>query len=118
MNTRKIIDAAEYAMKSTVYLIGRECTSQITAEKWAWPVAPTPRDIVDKGQVRASQKIAPVSRFVWSITWSAEHSIYVFLGYITRSGSVMPARNAPRAALEAKDWDKVFSDTYRKRAGQ
>jgi hypothetical protein len=38
--------------------VGRRFTNEITAEKWEWPRQPTPRDIVDTGNLRASQRIS------------------------------------------------------------
>lgn len=114
MNKRPILSAAEKAMGDLVHLYGREVTKQITSNKWQWPTQPSPRDIVDLGQLRANQRATKVSALVWLMTWSTNYALYVFLGYITRSGTAIPARNAPKAALEAQDWGQAYAKLYQR----
>lgn len=120
MGVRVIIDLrdlnrrARVATKGTAERVARRADILINARSWTWPgttlrangsVAGTKRNIVDTGTLRDSRHdpVLNDTRGGHSarLTWGAPHAAAVFLGAVFRKRRyVMPARNAPLAAVK------------------
>lgn len=111
--------------------LGRRFTAEISAEKWPWPRDPSPRDIVDTGNLRRSLRITRPegqtldARFEWTAPYAG----------VVHDGAVFKATDAqgnPRT-LTARPWTRPvlydrdtllryfkarFSLAMRRRAGQ
>jgi hypothetical protein len=94
---------------------------EIEAEKWDWPretkrrSGPTvgsPRDIVDLGGLRNSQKRENISEdhtaFVWTGGEGKAYALEVHDGYSSKAGNRMPAR--PFTEETIAKLDEVISD--------
>ena len=94
---------------------------EIEAEKWGWPretkrrSGPTvgsPRDIVDLGGLRNSQKRENISEdhtaFVWTGGEGKAYALEVHDGYSSKAGNRMPAR--PFTEETIAKLDEVISD--------
>jgi len=110
---RAIEDATrQTALKFSTY-VGLEW---ITANRnWGSPYGT--RDIVDTGQLRASQRIDPIQDNAYRIYWTAEHALYVHEGYTLRNGRRMPGRPFASNALAAYDFVGEFTQQFQKSIG-
>lgn len=100
-NELKIAGEIEDAWVDSMLILSREFSKQISDPKWDWPSSPSPRDIVDTGQLRATQQ-DDISRSEATFTWPVEYAPYVHEGYIARNGMEYPARPWTREAIKAK----------------
>ena len=91
------------AFKVSAFALGREITIWITSSDW-----PTGKDIVDAGQLRASQQIVFTDNYAAVFTWNTEYAAPVFLGAVLNNGTVIPARNAPERGLKSFRDKRVF----------
>jgi hypothetical protein len=75
-------------------------------------VVRSPRDIVDRGDFRDSQRLEypnpALARFVWDI----RYAIYVFYGWTTVSGTTLPGRDFISPAIE--DFEKAFAEVVKR----
>lgn len=119
LDFRELDRRSDVALRAVAYAAARETTRQISSPQWGWPrttprrngeTAGTTRDIVDTGELLASQS-EPLSMGVgaYALRWDADYAAAVFLGAVfrKRSGS-LPARNAPLAALRAINIEATF----------
>lgn len=89
--------------------LGRRFTAEIRAEKWAWRRNPSPRDIVDTGNLAKSLRIvrstridgSPEIQFIWTAPYAAPvHDGAVFKRTDADGNPVtMPARPWTRPVL-------------------
>lgn len=94
-------EASTEAAKDTFTLLNAEFQKAITASKWAWPIAPSPRDIVDTGSLRQSNVFA-VSGMVGVFRWTKDYASFV------HEGAISGRKNYP-----ARPWtDAVLDGTY------
>lgn len=75
---------------------------------WDWPnitfrqnnsIVGSPRNIVDTGTLRDSQKLFFNSWTYASYVWDTDYAIYIHEGYTTKKGNVKPARPWVNEAL-------------------
>ena len=118
---RKAIKALnEYSAK-----IGDEFQEQIEADDWAWTNKTTkrrngqeagnPRDIVDTGELRDSQRgpLIGYSRYSRGFEWTAEHAALVREGYLTKSGTRVWGRDWVATALQAIPFSQFIARRMR-----
>ena len=104
-----IQQAAEEAFVDLNLLMARQYTMAISEPSYDWPVAPSPRDIVDQGQLRASQEMLQLGPDYIVHRWPVEHALYVHEGYTTRGGTVMPARRWTEVAHQRLDPQATYN---------
>ncbi len=109
-NGAQILEAVKKPWVETNMLFGRKCTEMITDVRWAWSSAPSPRDIVDKGQLRDSSqsqrhKLDALPEHLWGVSYS----LAVHEGARLKSGTVLPPRPWTDAALQEFHFARVFS---------
>lgn len=110
-NTTQLLAAADAAWEDANLVLGREFQKRITANIWAWPTGQSPRDIVDKGQVRDSYTPRAITPTVHEHAWNAEHAMAVHEGAVRKTGNTTvttPARPWVRVTLR----DFKFADAY------
>jgi hypothetical protein len=128
----RIDDALNEAWDDLSAYMGRRFTAEITAEKWDWPRDPSPRDIVDTGNLRRSLRITrgvnqrqPETYF----DWTAPYAAMVHDGAVFRATDAdgnarsMTARPWTRPVLYdratlARYFQARFALAMRRRAGQ
>lgn len=103
VNGAVVEDAAKRAFKETAFLVGREFTKSISSNIWDWPTGQSPRDVVDNGQIRASQQLVFLSNTEAEYSWNTDYAYYVHEGYTLANGVEMPARDWTRHGLEQID---------------
>jgi len=100
LNIESPIRAAQMAFEDTAFLLGTEFTKAITDPVWDWPQGESPRDIVNFGQLRSSQRTVFQGPFDARYEWNTEYAAYVYFGYTTRAGNMFPGRPWVELALE------------------
>lgn len=99
------------AFKETALVVDRNLKEAITANVWDWPKAPSPRDIVDTGRLRASQMLQlgdNYARYVWPVEYAAA----VHEGVSFKNGNKNPPRRWTDYALEKDPPVAIFADFY------
>jgi hypothetical protein len=110
----EILGELQQPFKEANELLGRNAQQQITSNKWAWPAAPSPRDIVDNGQLRDSY--LPVDLGLeYEHTWNTDYAMAVHEGAVFKDGRSMPARPWMRQALKEFDFEGTFNTLARRR---
>lgn len=92
-------------------VLGRKFQTEITAKKWDWPSDPSPRDIVDTGELRRSyvgEREAGLPAPEHSHSWNTEYAMAAHEGARLANGDTMPARPWTKEPLEAKTLETAF----------
>lgn len=128
----RIDDALNEAWDDFSAYLGRRFTAEITAEKWDWPRDPSPRDIVDTGNLRRSLRITRgvnQQQLETYFDWTAPYAALVHDGAVFRAtdaegnARTMPARPWTRPVLYdratlTRYFQARFALAMRRRAGQ
>lgn len=115
-NDKQILAAMEPAFQRANEVLGRKFQQEISDPKWAWPTSPSPRDIVDLGQLRDSYDAQPGKdgqNPIHDHTWSTEYAMAVHEGAEYRDGRSMPGRPWTKAPIN----DDVLEKAFEKYAG-
>jgi hypothetical protein len=99
--------ALREAIESAVYFWPNQ-TIRSTGE-----VANSPRDIVDSGTFRDSQRATQISLRRWEISWEVAYAVVILLGFQGVAGNSQPGRDWIGYALSNIDLAKVFSEELR-----
>lgn len=116
LNTAELRGFSEKAFRDTAMLLGNEFTKAISSSVWPWPNGETPRDIVDTGQLRRSQRIEWEARLTSFFVWSVEYAAAVHNGAILKSGGQLPARRWTDRAFNQFDVAATYSRLFRRYA--
>lgn len=116
-NDRRLMDALAEPFHQANEVLGREFQAEITARKWPWISSPTPRDIVDTGELRRSYAGERDGKFVHSHAWNIEYAMAVHEGAKFKSGKVYPARPWTRDPLEGGTLEQAFARLARRALG-
>lgn len=108
IDVREIERGAIEAFRESCFLLGIEFT-KIISEPGVFKEFPD-SDIVDTGQLRASQKVEFPKATEARFSWSQDYSLYVHEGYILRNGKKQPGRPWTQVGLDRFKFD----DTYNK----
>jgi hypothetical protein len=88
-----LADAFQNLISSTIY------DWPNTTERQNGSVVTSPRDIVDLGNFKRSQRVERPSRAVFQYVWDIQYATYIYYGYRTLSGAQMPGRDWISPAL-------------------
>lgn len=106
----RLNDALDEAWDDFSAYMGRRFTEEITAEKWEWPRDPSPRDIVDTGNLRKSLRIERTpDQLETNFNWTAPYAASVHDGAVFKAtdsegnARSMPARPWTRPVLYDRD---------------
>lgn len=84
----RVNDALNEAWDDLSAYMARRFTAEITAEKWDWPRDPSPRDIVDTGNLRKSLRVergADQDQLETYFNWTAPYAASVHDGAVFKS---------------------------------
>lgn len=102
----RLDDALNEAWDDFSAYVARRFTAEITAEKWDWPREPSPRDIVDTGNLRKSLRIERTpGQLETHFNWTAPYAAVVHDGAVFKAtdsegnARSMPARPWTRPVL-------------------
>lgn len=112
INASKLSRAADEAFRETCFLLGAELT-KVISEPGAFDGFPG--DIVDTGQLRASQDLQFVGGSEARFSWSTDYALYVHEGYTLRNGRSQPGRPWTKLANQRLDSQKVFQTLLREK---
>jgi hypothetical protein len=110
LNLDRISETAKEAFAETALLFERELT-QVMSEPGAFPSHPD-SDIVDTGQLRASQTVNKVSDFQSDFSYPTEYALYVHEGYTMKNGRVIIGRPWTEKAAENLNVEAVFNQAF------
>lgn len=111
LSTEAINDALDETIRDLGAFMGRLFTKEIRDPKWAWPRDPSPRDIVDTGNLAKSLRIeviqgplGPEVLFIWTAPYAPPvHDGAVFKRTDEQGNPItMPARPWTRPVLYDK----------------
>ena len=122
---REFDKAVKTALAQTAGKLGAEFTKQISEKKWDWTPDVTtirkngakvtrPRDIVDLGNLRSSQRRENVSATAVEWTWHVDYSAVVHEGPKLKNGKTLPARPWTKDAEKEVKPLKDFADRLRR----
>ena len=120
---REFDKAVKIALAQTAGKLGAEFTKQISEKKWDWPnktlrkngqEVTAPRDIVDLGNLRSSQRRENVSSTAVEWTWHVDYSAVVHEGPKLKNGGTLPARPWSKDAEKEVKPLKDFADRLRR----
>lgn len=122
---REFDRAVKTALDQTAGKLGAEFTKQISEKKWDWTPDVTtirkngakvtrPRDIVDLGNLRSSQRRENISATAVEWTWHVDYSAVVHEGPKLKNGGTLPARPWTKAAEKEVKPLKDFADRLRR----
>jgi hypothetical protein len=97
------------AWRDTTQIMGSEFTKAITDPIYNWPRGENPRDIVDTGRLRSSQRVDRISDFTTNYSWPVEYALAVHNGARLRNGTFLPARPWTRIAFSRRNPTTVFN---------
>ena len=115
----KVDRAVEQATKQTVLKFSAYISLEWITKPRDWGTRYGTRDIVDTGQLRASQRVEETN-VGWRIYWTAEHALYVHEGFILAEAMPrrkMTGRPFARLALENFDFNAEFERQFKKAIG-
>jgi len=97
-------------------VLGRSFQREITASKWQWPSQPSPRDIVDTGNLRqayAGERTQDGRNPAYDHAWNVEYAMAVHEGARLKNGTVLPGRPWTKAPLKNGVLEKAFEKLAR-----
>jgi hypothetical protein len=108
--TRKAIEQILIAsLEAVVADLANAFQELIEAKIYDWPnttqrqngsVVSSPRNIVDTGEFKRSQRTERLGPTMFRFVWDAQYAAYIYYGYRTLSGSEMPGRDWIGPALD------------------
>lgn len=117
-NGDRIVAALSEPFHAANEVLGREFTKQISSNIWDWPSEPSPRDIVDTGELRRSYVGERDSQFEHSHAWNVEYGMAVHEGYVLKNGTRMPGRPWTKEPLESGKLERAFEKLARDELGK
>lgn len=112
LNINQLDRASELAFRDTAFLLGRKFT-EVISEPRQWQGWSGARDIVDTGQLRASQQLVFTKPLEAVYSWSTEYAVYVHEGYTLRNGREVSGRPWTQTAIQEFDVQGTFERRYR-----
>jgi len=92
-------------------VLGRAFQSEVTASKWQWPNPPSPRDIVDTGNLRQSysgERTRERGDPAFDHAWNVEYAMAVHEGAVLKNGTKLPARPWTEKPLDTGVLERAF----------
>lgn len=115
----EITRAHELAFLDANLAIENLSKKEVKLRKWAWPVEPSPRDVVDRGALGSSITATPQDSSLrdWTHAVNVNYAAPVLVGYRVRTRSGyrnMPARNIYAEPLSKLG--RIFERAFRRRS--
>lgn len=105
VNTQQIEQAIIEAFRANVFGLSRQFSIEISRNQWAW-IDGELRDIIDTGQLRASQQVEFSSDTSARFSWNREYAAAAHNGAVYRNGRTLPGRPWTRPALRNYDLEQ------------
>lgn len=112
LNKAAIDRKTKTAFSSSVLLAARRFIEAMSKDVYAWPLAPSPRDIVDTGQLRASQSFEFKGKLTAVFTWNTEYANAVYYGVVLKNGRILPGRPWVQEAFKKEPFQALFQKAY------
>jgi len=113
--TPGVIDALiESSFREVALLYGLECTKVITTPG-LFPSSS--EDIVDTGQLRASQRVDFPEELEAALSWNTDYAAYVHEGAALKNGRVIIGRPWATLAASRLDLQATFDKIYNGKTG-
>lgn len=90
LNDDRIKAALQDAFNETNKSLELAFDKEFTRAKWNWPKSPSPRDIVDSGDLRRSYRPVPSTNY-WDHKWTMDYAVAVHEG-AKMENATLPAR--------------------------
>jgi hypothetical protein len=111
---QQLDEALKETFNDLAAFLAKKFTDEIRAEKWTWPNEPSPRDIVDSGNLAKSLRVEPATvesdgRILVGFKWATEYAAAVHDGAVFRRPDArgnlrtMPARPWTRPVLYQRE---------------
>ena len=107
LNVSIIEQTCVAAFRDACFLLGREFTAVISEPG---VFEGFPQDIVDTGQLRASQELVFRSPTEANFSWNVAYGNFIHDGYTMRNGTVVEGRPWTTKALERFEFDRVYGE--------
>jgi hypothetical protein len=114
-NFTRIDSAIEDGFREAAKQLNDAIYDAIDAPIYDWPRGESPRDIVDTRELQNKQRYEEIGYAEYGWSWDVPYVLPVFTGYVTRSGSVMPARNPVEAAMQRGNFSTVIAESIGRR---
>lgn len=120
LNVEQITRAHELAFLDANLALDNLSKREVKLRKWAWPIDPSPRDVVDRGGLGSSIQAVPQDSSLrdWVHAVNVNYAAPVLLGYRVRTRSGF--RNMPARNIYAEPIGKlagIFARSFARRAG-
>ena len=111
-----LAESTRAALRRGSLWLDQRFTEEISRADWSWPRSPSPRDLVDTGQLRASQTRQVEPDGAVEFTWPVEYAQQVHDGYTARNGTRFPGRPWTKRPLEELPafMDRLHQDELRR----
>lgn len=125
-NKHRIVHALESAFQETTRELSEAIQNNFELIIWDWPnktrrtdgtLVGSPRDVIDTGALRASQRLSFPAANTGSIVWNIHYALKVFLGNTEPDGRVHPPRNVPEETLKRFAFQERFAARARQKLG-
>jgi hypothetical protein len=100
LNSSQIQGATSKTFKQAARKLEGELVKAITDPIYSWPSGESPRDIVDTGQLRASQKLTFLKPLKAAYLYPVEYAAAVHSGAVFKNGTKLPARAWTKVAVK------------------
>lgn len=117
-NGDRLLDALSEPFQQANETLGNAFQEEITASKWAWPSDPSPRDIVDTGELRRSYAGDRDGKFAHIHSWNVDYALAVHEGARFRNGGSMSGRPWTKEPLEEGVLEKNFEKLAKSALGR
>lgn len=112
--SKQITDAVSKALKDTALLYDRSMKEVFRDNIFEWPTGDSPRDIIDTGNLAASQDMGPLVKNSVTWNWNQDYAAYVHFGYVSRAGNSFPARPWTTIAKDRIDLPSVYGKLFQR----
>jgi hypothetical protein len=99
------------ALKATAAHFLKVSNQAISSAIWEYPIAPSPRDIVDTGALLRSGRVV-ADGGSWSVVWDAPYAVWVHEGVSLKNGTKLPPRQWTKHALKQFDIYAYFAAVH------
>lgn len=108
-NADRILGSLAKPFREANEILGNRFLKEITSNKWSWPTQPSPRDIVDLGQLRNSYDGRSLTPDTYEHSWNTEYAMAVHEGAKFKDGRTMKARKWTRLPLKQGILETAFA---------
>jgi len=122
--TRRVEQFVKESWDPVIQAVSRQLDKEMESEQWDWPretvrsdgrVVFSPRDIIDRGDLKESKEVRRVQGTQAEISYSARYAAIVHEGATLSNGTRLLARPWINRALENYSIPKNFAEQFKRR---